>query len=279
MVPNQGLQGIAFFEATVCLTLLVLFLHLRRDNPASFYRLWLCGWVCLTLSSFAELALFYQPHRFLQIIFSAGGAAALALFLASILQYATAPNRLYWPMWWLTVFNGSHRWLLPAQRASLGRNSLGNGNPLQCNLHLRRLDPLARLHARHRSRWQTTSRGIFAPGLEQHRSQNLDARGRSPPAFCLRSFSECRLGHRHDRHAPGVRAHPLRGNQRKNAPIHHADGLQQPIRLHSRTSAKSPHANYRKRECHSRHHPAPRKKRRHRRIYHLRLRRIFAEHT
>ncbi len=102
MVQNQGLQGIAFFEATVCLTLLVLFLHLRRDNPTSFYRLWLCGWVCLTLSSFAELALFYEPHRFLQIIFSAGGAAALALFLASILQYATAPNRLYWPMWWLT---------------------------------------------------------------------------------------------------------------------------------------------------------------------------------
>ena len=36
MVPNQGLQGIAFFEATVCLTLLVLFLHLKGGNPAKF---------------------------------------------------------------------------------------------------------------------------------------------------------------------------------------------------------------------------------------------------
>ena len=39
MVPNQGLQGIAFFEATVCLTLLVLFVHLIRDNPSVFYKL------------------------------------------------------------------------------------------------------------------------------------------------------------------------------------------------------------------------------------------------
>jgi PAS domain S-box-containing protein len=102
VAPNQGLQGIVFFEATVCLTLLVLFVHLRRDNPASSYRLWLIGWICLTFSSFAELAMFYQPQRFLQIATSASGAAALALFLASIVQYAMGQNRLYWPMWWLT---------------------------------------------------------------------------------------------------------------------------------------------------------------------------------
>lgn len=103
MVPNQGLQGIAFFEATVCLTLLVLFVHLRRDNPGVFYRLWLYGWIGLTLSAFAELAAFYQPNHVLQVFSSAAGAAALALFLASMVQYARQPNRLYWPMWWLTV--------------------------------------------------------------------------------------------------------------------------------------------------------------------------------
>jgi PAS domain S-box-containing protein len=103
VVPNQGLQGIAFFEATVCLTLLVLFVHLRRDNPGLFYRLWMFGWICLTFSSFAELATFYQPHWMLQVAFAATGAAALVLFLASIVQYAMTPNRLYWPMWWLTV--------------------------------------------------------------------------------------------------------------------------------------------------------------------------------
>ena len=103
MVPNQGLQGIAFFEATVCLTLLVLFVHLRRDNSGDFYRLWLFGWIALTLSSFSELAMFYQPHWLFQVVFSAAGAAALALFLASIVQYTMAQSRLYWPMWWLTA--------------------------------------------------------------------------------------------------------------------------------------------------------------------------------
>ena len=103
MVPNQGLQGIAFFEATVCLTLLVLFVHLRQDNPASFYRLWLFGWICLTLSSFSELAMYYQPNPVFQVVFAGAGAAALVLFLASIVQYTMAQSRLYWPMMWLAV--------------------------------------------------------------------------------------------------------------------------------------------------------------------------------
>ena len=102
MVPNQGLQGIAFFEATVCLTLLVLFVHLKRDNPGVFYRLWLFGWISLTMSSFCELAMFYQPNRVINVLYAAAGSAALALFLASIIQYAITPNRLYGPMWWLT---------------------------------------------------------------------------------------------------------------------------------------------------------------------------------
>jgi PAS domain S-box-containing protein len=102
VVPNQGLQGIAFFEATVCLTLLVLFIHLKRDNPGVFYRLWLFGWMSLTASSFCELAMFYQPQRVVYLLYSAAGSAALALFLASIIQYTSTANRLYWPMWWLT---------------------------------------------------------------------------------------------------------------------------------------------------------------------------------
>ena len=103
MVANQGLQGIAFFEATVCLTLLVLFIHLRRDNPGTFYRLWLFGWICLTVSSFAELAAFYRQGHLLPVLWSAVAGAALALFLASVVQYATASNRLYWPMWGLAI--------------------------------------------------------------------------------------------------------------------------------------------------------------------------------
>ncbi|MGB7844914.1 MAG: PAS domain S-box protein [Candidatus Acidiferrum sp.] len=101
MLPNQGLQGIAFFEATVCLTLLVLFVHLRRDNSGTFYRLWLLGWFSLTLSSFCEVAMFDRQLASLPLVVSAAGAAALALFLASIVQYTLAQKRLYWPMLWL----------------------------------------------------------------------------------------------------------------------------------------------------------------------------------
>ena len=100
---NQGLQGIAFFEATVCLTLLVLFVHLRRDNSAPFYRLWLMGWVCLTMSSFSELALFYNQRPYLHVVISGASVAALSLFLASITQLTTGQHRLYWPMLWLTA--------------------------------------------------------------------------------------------------------------------------------------------------------------------------------
>lgn len=103
MVPNQGLQGIAFFESTVCLTLLVLFVHLRRDNTGVFYRLWLFGWVSLTVSSFCELAMFYQHHATLRVAASITGVAALVLFLASIVQLTASQTRLYWPMLWLAA--------------------------------------------------------------------------------------------------------------------------------------------------------------------------------
>ena len=101
MVPNQGLQGIAFFEATVCLTLLVLFVHLKRDNAGTFYRLWLLGWVCLTISSFSELAMFYGQYGQLHVLVSGMSVAALALFFASVVQLTVAQNRLYGPMLWL----------------------------------------------------------------------------------------------------------------------------------------------------------------------------------
>ena len=48
---NQGLLAIAFFEATAFIVLLVLFLLLRRDHPATYFKLWLTGWTCLTFSS------------------------------------------------------------------------------------------------------------------------------------------------------------------------------------------------------------------------------------
>jgi len=103
VVPNQGLQGITFFEATVCLTLLVLFVHLRRDNAGAFYRLWLLGWICLTVSAFCELAAFYEHDAMLRVAVYSTGVAAHVLFLGSIVQLAVAQNRLYWPTVWLAA--------------------------------------------------------------------------------------------------------------------------------------------------------------------------------
>ncbi len=102
MVANQGLQGIAFFEATACLTLLVLFIHLKKDNPAAFYKLWLFGWASLTLSSFSELALFFAPYPLLHIAVDGAGMAAFVLFLACFVQFSAGNSRLYWPTLWLS---------------------------------------------------------------------------------------------------------------------------------------------------------------------------------
>jgi PAS domain S-box-containing protein len=101
VVSNQGLQGIAFFEASACLTLLVLFVHLRKDNASSFYRLWLLGWVSLTVSAFSELILLFKPYHFLDFAIAGGSMAAFVLFLASIVQFTAVNSRLYWPVLWL----------------------------------------------------------------------------------------------------------------------------------------------------------------------------------
>jgi two-component system NtrC family sensor kinase len=103
VVPIQGLQGIAFFEATACLTLLVLFVHLRRDNSATFYRLWLLGWICLTLSSFSELALLSGYSALLRVAISGASVAALMFFLTAIVQFTVASHRPFWPVLSLSV--------------------------------------------------------------------------------------------------------------------------------------------------------------------------------
>src|ERR1700758_4675626 len=103
VIATQGIQGIAFFEATACLTLLVLFAHLKRDNPGVFYKLWLFGWICLTVASFSELVFFFGYSDRLHIFATASGIAALVLFLASIVQLTQGQNRFFWPMIWLSV--------------------------------------------------------------------------------------------------------------------------------------------------------------------------------
>jgi PAS domain S-box-containing protein len=106
VVPNQGLQGIAFFEATACLTLLVLFIHLQKDNASAFYRLWLLGWVSLTASSSSELILYFLHLPGLRIAVDGASMAAFVFFLASIVQFVAGPHRFYWPTMWLAGLLG-----------------------------------------------------------------------------------------------------------------------------------------------------------------------------
>lgn len=101
MVPNQGLQGVAFFEATACLTLLVLFIHLQKDNSGLSYRLWLFGWLSLTLASASELVLQFAHIPLLPTLVGGANIAAFVLFLAAIIQLVGAPMRFYWPTIWL----------------------------------------------------------------------------------------------------------------------------------------------------------------------------------
>jgi PAS domain S-box-containing protein len=122
---NQGLLAIAFFEATAFIVLLVLFLLLRRDHPASYFKLWLTGWTCLTFSSLFELGLVLRETPELRVAALAARVAALAVFLLAVMQYSAGSSKRKWPVfpfaaavvagvWWFerrpAATFGSLRW-------------------------------------------------------------------------------------------------------------------------------------------------------------------------
>ena len=96
MVQNQGLLGIAFFESTAFVILLVLFLLFRRDQHAGYFRFWLAGWCCLTLSSSFEVALLIRPLPGLHLLVLTLQAAALLLFLISVMHFSVGMDRGIW---------------------------------------------------------------------------------------------------------------------------------------------------------------------------------------
>jgi two-component system NtrC family sensor kinase len=98
VLENQGLLGIAFFEATALIILLVLFLLFRKDDDSSYFRLWLAGWVCFSVSALSEVAhlAHYVPAvRMVEIL---GRVAALLLFTFSVLQCRAGATRRGWPI-------------------------------------------------------------------------------------------------------------------------------------------------------------------------------------
>jgi PAS domain S-box-containing protein len=101
LLQNQGLLGIAFFEATASLILLVLFLLFRRDHQASYFRFWLAGWCCFTFSSLCEVAQLFRPLPGLHLTSVLTQAATLILFLLSVLHLAADSKRRMWsPLPW-----------------------------------------------------------------------------------------------------------------------------------------------------------------------------------
>ncbi len=98
MFVNQGLLAIAFFEVTALIVLLVLFLLLRRDHPDGYFRLWLAGWVGLTVSSVFELGLVAQEGPELRLVALATQVIALLLFLSSAMQLTVGGVGRNWPV-------------------------------------------------------------------------------------------------------------------------------------------------------------------------------------
>ena len=96
MLENQGLLGIAFFEATAFIIILVLFFLFRRDHHASYFRFWLVGWCCFTFSSLCEVAFLIRQFPGLHQTLLTAQAAALLLFLVSVMQCATGSDRRVW---------------------------------------------------------------------------------------------------------------------------------------------------------------------------------------
>jgi PAS domain S-box-containing protein len=96
VLANQGLLGIAFFETTASVILLVLFLLFRRDQHAVYFRFWLTGWCCFTLSAFCELALLIRQLPGLNLASVLSQAAALILFLIAVMHCSVGSERRIW---------------------------------------------------------------------------------------------------------------------------------------------------------------------------------------
>lgn len=93
MLENQGLLGIAFFEAGAFVILLVLFALFRRDHHAAYFRFWTAGWACLAFSALCEVAFLARPSASWNIAYLMLHAAGLLLFLTAVVN-ATAGSDL-----------------------------------------------------------------------------------------------------------------------------------------------------------------------------------------
>ncbi len=100
---NQGLPAIGFFQATACVVLLVLFALFRKDLRASYFRLWLAGWLALTGSAIANLFFLSLPFRPLATATLSLRVLAAFAFLSTVLRYRIGERKRLLALWPLTV--------------------------------------------------------------------------------------------------------------------------------------------------------------------------------
>jgi hypothetical protein len=98
VLVNQGLLGIAFFEATAFIILLVLFFIFQRDHINRYFRLWVAGWICFTAASLFEVAMLSRNLPELWMVVVMGRVAAMLLFSAAVVQFTTGAGKRGWPI-------------------------------------------------------------------------------------------------------------------------------------------------------------------------------------
>ncbi|HEY2548719.1 MAG TPA: hypothetical protein VGI46_21770, partial [Candidatus Acidoferrum sp.] len=98
MLVNQGLLGIAFFEATAFIVLLVLFLIFQRDHINRYFRSWVAGWCVITVASLCEVALLSQNLPELWPAVVIGRVVATLLLSAAVVQFTNGEGKRSWPM-------------------------------------------------------------------------------------------------------------------------------------------------------------------------------------
>lgn len=98
MLQNQDLLGIAFFEATASVVLLVLFFLFRRDHHSDYFRSWLAGWLVFTLTAASDALLAIHNFPALAVFSIMGRVAASLLFLVCIIKMTSTSGRFRLPV-------------------------------------------------------------------------------------------------------------------------------------------------------------------------------------
>ena len=128
MLVNQGLLGIAFFEATAFIVLLVLFLIFQRDHINKYFRFWVAGWLCFTSASLCEVAMLGRgAARSLWLAVVIGRTVALLLFSAAVVRFTTGAGKRVWSDPAARGSRAVWRVLFSAQRrAELRKRAMGH---------------------------------------------------------------------------------------------------------------------------------------------------------